>query len=354
MPDQALSQTILVRKGEELNIPLLEEFLHSHVPGLPDGSLEIRQFSAGHSNLTYELSIGNWQAVLRRPPLGPVAPKAHDMQREFFILHEVHPLFGPAPVPILFSENPKITGSPFLLMERKQGVVIDSAFPEGIKVDRKLCRRISSLMVDRLVELHDLDYQKTRLLDISRPEGFMERQVHGWVSRYQKAQTENIQEVEKLTTWLVGHIPAASESSLIHYDFKLNNAMFNESLTEMTGLFDWEMSTVGDPLADLGAAMSYWTEEHDPPLLKTGLGKPPVTVMEGFMTRQQFMEEYAKKSGRDITHMNFYLTFAYFKLAVIAQQIFYRYKKGQTQDPRFAHFDTFVKSLIAHAAEIAG
>ncbi|PLT28222.1 phosphotransferase family protein [Peribacillus deserti] len=353
MPKQADRQTIPVREGEELTVSSLEQYLREQFINIPAGSLEILQFSAGHSNLTYELKIGEWEAVLRRPPLGPVAPKAHDMDREYQILSEVQPLFPAAPKPLHFCENREIIGSPFLIMERKHGLVIDSSFPEGTRVTPELCRRISLEMVNKLAELHSISYKGTHLEKISRPDGFMERQVHGWIGRYERAKTSDIKEAETLMKWLAANVPPVHESALIHYDFKLNNAMFDPNLEKMTGLFDWEMSTIGDPLADLGAAMSYWTEKDDPALLKSGLGKPPVTILDGFMSRKEFMEAYARKSGRDIRNMNFYLTFAYFKLAVIAQQIFYRYRKGQTKDQRFAHFDRFVESLITHGAIIA-
>jgi len=181
----------------------------------------------------------------------------------------------------------------------------------------------------------------------------MERQVHGWIGRYERAKTDEIPVIESLKKWLVDHIPKQSEAAIIHYDYKFNNAMFNEELTDMVGLFDWEMTTVGDPLADLGVAMSYWNQRDDSELLIKGFRKEPVTaVHEGFFTRKEFVELYADKSGRDIKNFNFYLTFAYFKLAVIGQQIYYRYKKGQTNDTRFANFNLFVKNLILHAYHV--
>ncbi|AJD90211.1 aminoglycoside phosphotransferase [Jeotgalibacillus malaysiensis] len=340
-----------VKEGEGLELAVLESFLRSKLD-LPDGTLELKQFWAGHSNLTYQLSIGDWEAVLRRPPLGPVAPKAHDMNREFKILSELQPLFSPAPKPILFSDDESIVGSPFFIMERKRGIVLDTSFPEGVEVTPEVCRSLSQTMVDRLVELHAIDYTKTGLVEISNPDGFMERQVHGWIGRYERAKTDDIPEAERLKKWMTEHIPESQAPTVIHYDYKLNNAMFTYDLTEMVGLFDWEMSTVGDPLADLGAAMSYWIQHDDPHLLKHGLGKPSVTVNEGFMTRNEFIEAYAEKSGRDVSNMDFYLTFAYFKLAVICQQIYFRYQKGQTNDKRFAHFDQFVKTLLVHGASV--
>lgn len=341
-------EMIPVRKGEELHVEKLREFLDINIPSFPDEPIEVLQFSAGHSNLTYQLKAGDWEAVLRRPPLGPVAPKAHDMEREYKIISAINPLFEPAPKPILFSSDESIVGAPFFLMERKHGVVIDSEFPADVKATPELCRRLSELMVDRLVELHSIDYTKTELTHMSKPEGFMERQVHGWISRYNRAKTDDIKDAENVMKWLAENIPQPKYTTIIHYDYKFNNAMFSPDFTSMVGLFDWEMTTVGDPLADLGVTLSYWHEKDDPELLKSGLTKPSVTVMDGFFTRQEFIEAYGQKSGRDIGDMNFYMTFAYFKLAVIVQQIYYRYKMGQTQDERFSKFNHAVQSLMVH------
>ncbi|AQQ51972.1 phosphotransferase family protein [Planococcus lenghuensis] len=347
------NDTIPVRSGEELNVQKLEQFLRTRIDGLPAGELTVRQFGTGHSNLTYALQIGDWEAVLRRPPLGPVAPKAHDMEREHRILSALHPVFPAAPEPYVFSDDSDIVGSPFFVMERRHGIVLDTAFPEGVEPTPDLCRRISEKMVDTLVELHALDYKETPLAELAKPEGFMERQVHGWIGRYERAATDDMEGIDELKAWMTANIPASPDPTVIHYDFKLNNTMFSKDFSQLTGLFDWEMTTVGDPLADLGAAMSYWIQSDDPELLKSGMGKPPVTVLDGFYTRQEFIEQYGKKSGRDVSNMKFYLTFAYFKLAVIIQQIYYRYRQGQTQDKRFAHFNRFADSLIRHALAVA-
>ncbi|MGV2620578.1 UNVERIFIED_CONTAM: phosphotransferase family protein [Halobacillus marinus] len=346
--------TLPVRSGEELEIERIEQWLRDRME-LPSGELAVRQFGTGHSNLTYELSIRDeWKAVLRRPPLGPVAPKAHDMEREFAVLQALHPFFPLAPEPYMYDSG-EVIGSPFFLMERREGVVFDSSFPEEIKPSRELGRALSETMVDRLVELHAIPYKETALKDMVKPEGFMERQVHGWIKRYEKARTDDVVSGERLMKWLSNHIPDSDKAAIIHYDYKLNNAMFQkDDPSRMVGLFDWEMTTVGDPLADLGAAMGYWIQSDDPESLKTGLGKPSVTIQDGFYTREQFISRYAEKSGRDVSNVHVYVTFAYFKLAGIIQQIYYRYKRGQTDDPRFEGMNVFVNHLIEHAEETAG
>lgn len=341
---------IPVRRGEEIDLERLRGFLRNSLEDFPDGPIEILQFSAGHSNLTYQIRVGDWEAVLRRPPLGPVAPKAHDMEREFKIISEIHPLFPPAPKPILLSNDESIVGAPFFLMERKHGTVLDSTFPEAIEVTPELCRNLSEVMVDNLVNLHSIDYTQTELTAISKPDGFLERQVHGWISRYNRAKTDDLQEAEEVMKWLSENIPSQKYATIIHYDYKFNNAMFSKDLKKMVGLFDWEMTTVGDPLADLGVALSYWNQPDDPELLRSGLGSSSLTVIEGFMSRKEFIELYGEKSGRNIADMNFYMTFAYFKLAVIVQQIYYRFKKGQTRDARFSKFNDYVKSLMTHSS----
>lgn len=349
--ESSFRDTIQVRKGEELQVDRLADFLKSELSFIPPGELQIEQFHTGHSNLTYLLKIDEWEAVLRRPPLGPVAKKAHDMKREYTILSQLHPKFNTAPKPYLFSEDESILGSPFFIMERRKGIVLDTEFPEGLAFTPLLGRQLSQLMVDKLVELHQVDYENTELLNISKPEGFMERQVIGWINRYEQAKTEEIKDVDYLMTWLQNHIPETNDYAVIHYDYKLNNTMFSEDFSEITGLFDWEMTTIGDPLADVGAALSYWIQGDDPEVLKYGLGKPSLTIKDGFFTRDEFMESYASKSGRDLSQIDYYVTFAYFKLAVICQQIYFRYKKGQTKDARFKAFNKFVENLMSHAVE---
>ena len=345
-----MTDTIQVRASEQIDQVKLFAFLKEQFPELPEGELEITQFSAGHSNLTYCLKIGDFEAVLRRPPLGPVAKKAHDMEREFTILSALYPYLSAVPKPYIYIEDSAIIGSDFFLMERKNGIVLDTHFPQGTKNTEELARKISEKMVDSLVALHAIPYEETALKSIVKPEGFMERQVQGWTERYEKAKTAELGEVSTLTAWLQENVPTNKEATIIHYDYKLNNAMFSQDYTEMVGLFDWEMTTVGDPLADLGVAMSYWMHADDPKMLLHAFGEPPITTLPGFYTREEFIARYAEKSGRDVSTINYYITFAYFKLAVICQQIYYRYAKGQTQDVRFAQMDKMVAALIKQAS----
>lgn len=345
-------ETIAVRTGENFDIAQVEHYLREHIEGLGAGSLQVRQFPSGASNLTYLLQIGNWEGVLRRPPLGPVPPKAHDMQREASLLQKIHPVFPLAPKPYVFCNDLSILGTPFYVMERRKGIVINATFPPQVTPTPELCRQISHTVVDTLVEIHGIDWQEAGLSAFGHPEGFLGRQVKGWIERYFRAQTDEIELVEPLTRWLAAHIPQSPAATLIHNDFKLNNMLLNtHDLTKPVAVLDWEMATIGDPLFDLAVSLSYWVNSEDPQELQTVL--PSVTMFPGFITRAEFMQRYAEKSGRDLSSMQFYLTFAYFKLAVIIQQIYARWKKGQTQDERFAIFGRRIRAVIQYAAQLA-
>jgi aminoglycoside phosphotransferase (APT) family kinase protein len=345
-------ETIAVRPGEEFDLEKIEAYLREHIEGLGEGKLFVRQFPSGASNLTYLLRIGDWEGVLRRPPFGPLPPRAHDMQRESGLLQKISPVFPLAPRPYVFCDDLSLLGVPFYVMERRKGIVLNDAFPPGVTVDDTLCRRISETVVDTLAQIHAIDWQAAGLGEFGHPAGFLERQVKSWIERYFRAQTDDIPQVEPLTRWLVAHIPASPAPTLIHNDFKLNNMLLAEhDLGQAVAVLDWEMATIGDPLFDFAISLSYWVTRDDPEVLRSVL--PVVTHHPGFISREQFMERYARKSGRDLSSMHFYMTFAYFKLAVILQQIYVRWKRGQTQDSRFSVFDARVRNLILHAASLA-
>ncbi|MBA4116189.1 MAG: phosphotransferase family protein [Rubrobacter sp.] len=343
-----MAETIKVREGEDFDLAAVERYMREHIEDLPEGDLEVRQFPSGASNLTYLVKIGDWEGVLRRPPLGPVPPKAHDMGRESNILMKLHDAFPLAPKPYFFCDDESVMDAPFYVMERREGVVVDDEFPEGVEPTEELCGGISRMVADTLVELHAVDWQGAGLGELGRPEGFLERQVKGWISRYEKAKTDEIEEVESLTNWLAQDVPESPPATIIHNDYKLNNLVLNpEDLTEVRAVLDWEMTTIGDPLFDLAVSLSYWIEEDDSQELKEVL--PTVTDKPGFWTRKEFIDYYAEKSGRDLSDMHWYMVFGYFKLAVILQQIYARWHNGQTKDERFATFNERVENLILHA-----
>ncbi|TCJ18365.1 phosphotransferase family protein [Rubrobacter taiwanensis] len=352
MAGEQRGETIPVREGEELDLGAVGRYLRANVEGVPEGELVVRQFPAGASNLTYLLRVGDWEAVLRRPPFGPVPPKAHDMIREASILLRLHPVYPLAPKPYAICEDESVIGAPFYIMERRKGVVLDDSFPEGCEPTRELCRQISASTVETIAELHAIDWEAAGLGDIGYPEGFLERQVRGWISRYEKAKTGEMEEVGPLTAWISANVPQSPPATVIHNDFKLNNMILDpQNLSRVVAVLDWEMTTIGDPLFDLAVTLSYWVEPDDPEEIRSVL--PAVTDTPGFMTREEFMQLYARLSGRDLSEMHFYLTFAYFKLAVILQQIYARYAKGQTRDSRFADFGRRAEGVIRHAHQLA-
>ena len=341
-----------MREDERFDTETVEGYLRERIDDLPEGELKVRQFPSGASNLTYLLRIGGWEGVLRRPPLGPVPPKAHDMGREFRILSRIHPHFPLAPKPYLFCDDESVIGAPFYVMERREGVIIDDSFPEEIEPTPELCRGLSETICDTLVRLHAVDWEKAGLGDLGRPEGFLVRQVKGWISRYDQAKTDEIEEVGPLTEWLVRDIPESPDPTIIHNDYKLNNLILDrDDPTQPVALLDWEMTTIGDPLFDLAVSLSYYIEPDDPERLKRVM--PTVTDSPGFMTREEFVDRYAKRSGRDLSEMHWYMVFGYFKLAAIIQQIYARWKKGQTKDERFATFGERVRTVVVHARALS-
>jgi aminoglycoside phosphotransferase (APT) family kinase protein len=345
-------ETIAIRSGEEFDVPKVEAYLRSQLPEIGAGTLVVRQFPSGASNLTYLLQIGAWEGVLRRPPLGPVPPRAHDMEREAGLLRKIHPVFPLAPRPYLFCDDVGILGAPFYVMERRRGFVLNQAFPSGFVPDAAFCARLSRTAVETLVGIHAIDWQAAGLGEFGHPEGFTARQVKRFIEAYARAQTDEIPQIEPLTRWLAAHIPEKAGATLIHNDFKLNNMLLDaHDLSRATAVLDWEMATIGDPLLDLAITLSYWVEPNDPEDLRTIL--PVVTTLPGFLSRAQFMGLYAERTGRDLSDMHFYLTFAYYKLAVILQQIYARWRRGQTQDERFGFFGSRIASLVKHAASLA-
>ena len=345
-------ETIGVREGEGFDREKVGQYIRGRIEEVPDGELEIRQFPSGASNLTYLLKVGEWEGVLRRPPLGPVPPKAHDMGRESGILAKLNAVYPLAPKPYFFCEDESVIGAPFYVMERRQGVVVDDSFPEGIDPTLELRCDMSRTVADTLVELHAIDPEEAGLGDLGRPEGFLERQTQAWIGRYDKARTDDVPEAGQLADWLAKNVPESPPPTIIHNDFKLNNLVLDpDDLTDVRAVLDWEMTTVGDPLFDLAVSLSYWAEPGDPEELKKVL--PTVTSEPGFWSRDEFMERYAEKSGRDLSEMHWYVTFGYFKLAGILQQIYARWKSGQTKDERFATFGNRVQALMQHANSLA-
>jgi aminoglycoside phosphotransferase (APT) family kinase protein len=332
-----------IRQGEELNAAQLESYLRSHVPGT-DGDLKIRQFPAGHSNLTYSVTFGTHEMVLRRPPFGSKVKSAHDMGREYHVLSQLHGVY-PAPKPLLYCTDESVIGAPFYLMERVRGVILRRNLPEGFVLDPAIARRLSESFIDNLAALHTLDYNAIGLGELGRPVGYLERQVKGWMERYHGSKTEELPEIAQISAWIGKHMPAHSDSTLIHNDYKYDNMILAaEDVTHIKAVLDWEMCTLGDPLTDLGTALAYWVNAGDPPQVQMVRWGP--TGVPGSLTRQELAQRYAEKTGRSLDHILFYYVFALFKVAVIIQQIYYRYYHGLTKDQRFATLGEVARMLL--------
>ena len=323
-----------VRKGEELNEQPLKDFLHKN--GLIEDStseLNVSQFSTGFSNLTYLLEIENKELVLRRPPVGAIK-RGHDMGREFKVLTGLNKEFSKAPIAYVYTEEADIIGASFYIMEKVDGIILSMNEALKRQISPSEFPIIADSWLDTFVELHDLDYEAVGLGDLGRPEGYVERQVRNWGKQYLKAATDDIPAAEAVMKWLYQKQPTEYSHSLIHNDYKYDNVVFkDETWTEVRAVLDWEMCTLGDPLMDLGMSTAYWSMMEDGPMVTKGLPSP--TTMPGNPTRTEMVEMYAQKSGRSINNLVFYYAFGLFKLAVIVQQIYYRYHKGMTSDERF-------------------
>ena len=337
-----------VRPGEELDLGRLATWMRAQ--GLPTDGLSQEQFPRGHSNLTYLVRAGGREMVLRRPPFGSKVRSAHDMGREARILLKLQPVFPLAPRVVAVCDDVSVLGAPFYLMERLRGVILRGLEPRGVDLTPLQAREIGVSFARTLAALHAVDFRAAGLE--GKPQGYVRRQVEGWTKRWQDARTADVPEVEQIARWLDERIPAESGAAFIHNDFKYDNLVLDPAdLTRVVGVLDWEMSTVGDPLMDLGTALGYWVEEGDPEPLKALAFGP--TLLPGSLTRAQVAEEYARAAGRDLPPMLFYSCFALFKTAVVLQQIYKRYVEGLTRDERFGGLGIAVTLLARTAVEAA-
>lgn len=338
-----MNDTKPIRQGEELNVETLQTFLRENLDVISD-KIEISQFPGGSSNLTYCVKIGADEYVLRRPPFGNQVKSAHDMSREFNVLSKLASVYKPAPKPLIYCNDEAVIGSEFYLMERRNGLIIRGKSPASLENSLELQRRVCESFIENLVQLHSLDYKKIGLGDLGKPEGYATRQVTGWTKRYFNAKTDEHLELETVIEWLNKNIPASNGAALIHNDYKFDNVMLNpENLTEIVAVLDWEMTTIGEPLMDLGSSLAYWmSKENGDAMLAMPFN--PRVLMET-ISRTELVEIYEEKSGKSVADIVFYYVYGVFKLAVIAQQIYFRYAKGFTKDKRFATFNHFVNSL---------
>lgn len=329
------------RAGEELDSAVLAAYLRRELE--LEGPLEVAQFPSGFSNLTYALKVGDRELILRRPPFGAHVKSAHDMGREHRILTALSPAYPKAPAPVAYCSDLAVLGAPFYLMERVRGVILRPTMPDAMRPDSTLMGRIAESWVATLAELHAVDYDAVGLGDLGRPEGYIARQIEGWAERYRRAATHDVPALDSAAAWLADNLPAEGPPALIHNDFKYDNVVLDPNdWSRVVAVLDWEMATVGDPLMDLGTALGYWVDPDDPPQLQALQLSP--TTLPGNPTRSEVAEHYARRTGREIDHPVFYYVYGLFKIAVIVQQIYQRYRRGLTQDRRFKDLHLAVAS----------
>ncbi len=337
-----------LKANEDIHLLSLTHYLQQHAPQI--GKInEITRFTGGYSNLTYCLQTANKEYVLRMPPVGANIKSAHDMGREFKVLSLLKKLYDLVPTPIIYCEDKAIIGSPFYLMEKLEGIILRASNAPKMNIDLETMHSISESFIDNLVTLHSLDIQTTELDQLGKPDGYVNRQVEGWIKRYYIAETDTIASLNRVAKWLQSFQPRFQQPTLLHNDYKYDNVILNHNkLSEIVGVLDWEMATVGDPLMDLGATLAYWFEAGEGDVFK----QFNLTWIPGNFTKKELINRYSQKSGRDLSDILFYYVFGLFKNAVIAQQIYHRWKQGFSKDARFGALLPMIK-LLGEKAELS-
>jgi aminoglycoside phosphotransferase (APT) family kinase protein len=330
-----------VRPGEELDTAAVTAWLRPRIPGL-DGEPAVTQFAGGASNWTYRLEYPAHDLVLRRPPAGTKAASAHDMGREYRVQKALRPVYRYVPEVLAHCEDPTVIGAEFYVMRRVPGVVLRRRVPSSIDLDPDTARQLCLNAVDALVALHTLDPSGTDLESFDKGSGYARRQIDGWCGRYLKARTWNVPSMAGIRRWLAANTPDDVASCPIHGDFRIDNLVLDPASPDrILGVLDWEMATVGDPLMDLGNSLAYWIEASDDRIARSTRRQP--THLPGMLTRDELVDAYFHRSGRERPdNWVFYEVYGLFRLAVIVQQIYYRYHHRQTANPAFKRFWFFV------------
>ena len=344
-----VDQAAPVRRGEEIDGVAIDQFLATAVPHI-SGPLQVKQFPGGFSNLTYLLEKGDEQLVLRRPPVRTKPKNAHDMNREYKILQALSGTFTYCPKPIALG-SADILGMPFYLMEAKKGLIFRRDYPPELGLTEEQIAQHGKTLMEVLAQLHTLDFKKLGLDDLGKPEGYTTRQILGWGKRFRAARTPDVPDFEPEIEWFEQNNPGDYEqAAIIHNDYKLDNVVWDKDCpTKLLAVLDWEMTTLGNPLMDLGNSLAYWVEADDPDHLKSHRMLP--STAPGALSRKELLEIYAKATGFSISHFDFYYTFGLFRLAAIIQQIYFRYYHKQTSDSRFKPLKYMVQSLQKACAD---
>ncbi|HLG52490.1 MAG TPA: phosphotransferase family protein [Steroidobacteraceae bacterium] len=342
-----------MRAGEELDASRLGAYLAEQFPDL-ELPVQLQQFPSGFSNLSYLLTAGRRQLVLRRPPVGTRPKSGHDMHREFRVLSALRPAFAQCPQALHYCADESVIGVPFYVVERIRGIILRRDYPPGLEATPALVRAQQTALIDVLATLHEVDYRAVGLSDLGRPDGYVARQVRGWTERYARAQTADAPQAAVVTGWLAANLPPGSRrAALIHNDYKLDNVVFDPREPErLIGVLDWEMATIGDPWMDVGCSLAYWIEAGDAAEMQATRMLP--TQLPGSLSRAEFLTRYSQARGIPVADFRFYRVFGLFRLAVITQQIYYRYYHRQTRDARFGALGPMTHVLVRRAEAEAG
>ncbi len=341
-----------VRNGEELDDRAVGNWLIEHGEDI-SGPVEVTQYSGGASNWTYRLKYENADLILRRPPTGTKAKSAHDMSREYYVQRALAEYYPVVPEMVLLCQDESVIGCDFYVMKRIEGIIPRANLPKEINFDELQTRELCTNFIDKLIELHQVPYEGTELEKLGKGDGYCQRQVDGWDSRYEKAKTINVPSFKYVRQWLKDHVPSDSKTCLIHNDWRFDNVILDpENPSKIIGVLDWEMATLGDPLMDLGSSLAYWVEESDNAIFKATRRQP--THLKGMFTRAEVVEYYLNKTGLKTDNWTFYEVFGIFRLAVIAQQIYYRYYHKQTNNPAFKDFWIVIHALHIRALKLIG
>ena len=335
--------TVEVRKGEELDIPQVDAVLKVALPGLT-GQPVVKQYASGASNLTYALDYPERRMVLRRPPFGDKPKSGHDMHREYKVMTALN---GHIPVPntLYYTDDEAIIGAEFYVMDRSEGHLIHTEIPADWNWTAKEGRQLCENFFQTLVDLHTVDYNAAGLGDFGKPEGYVSRQILGWNRRWGKAWTEDIEKFEDVQQWLVDNMPETERgAAVIHGDYRIDNCILKQhDPTQIEAILDWEISALGDPMMDLGNTLAYWIQAGDPDFMTMMVRQPSKAA--GMMTRQEVLDFYAEKTGADVSGFQFYYVYGIWRLAVIIQQIYARFYRGQNDNPRFRSYGQMVTAL---------
>ncbi|MDX1692926.1 MAG: phosphotransferase family protein [Ketobacteraceae bacterium] len=338
-----IDQAQTIREGEELDVSAVDNWLKSHVEGLA-GTPTIRQFPGGSSNLTYLIRYDNRELILRRPPFGTKAKSAHDMGREYRVMSALKPVYPYVPEMVAYCEDESVLGCEFYAMDRLKGIIPRKELPEGLNLSESDVSALCKAVVDRLIDLHKIDYKAAGLESLGKGWGYVDRQIDGWSKRYVNAKTDDVPGYEKVMEWLDANRQEQIGVCVVHGDYRFDNVVLNpDQPTEVIGVLDWEMATLGDPLMDLGNTLSYWIEANDPPPMHMMRLQP--THLKGMMSRSEVFDYYCRQMGFKDVNFSFYRVYGLFRVAVILQQIYYRFYHGQTQDQRFAAYGQVVNFL---------